>query len=77
MGHVGEGESDLLGLDRLDLDPETRKEVEAARMLARDIINDLEPQHIEGYVSLIMKLEEALERVRREINLKDMLKNVS
>ena len=69
MSHVGNGENDFEDLARLGLDEQTEKAVVEVRILARKIIDRLEPLHIDGYPSLIMILEKCLEETKREARL--------
>ena len=69
MSHVGNGSDDLKGLERMDLDDDVKKAVTQARIEARDIINRLEPQHIDGWPSLIIILEDCLENAKRNAEI--------
>lgn len=66
MSHTGNGENDFEDLVRLGLDEETEKAVVEVRILARKIINRLEPLHMNSYPNLIMILEDCLEEAKRD-----------
>ena len=66
MSHTGNCEQDFEDLLRLNLDEETEKAVIEVRLLARRIIDQLEPLHIDGYPSLIVILENCLETAKME-----------
>lgn len=69
MSAVDSGENDFEDMNRLKLDKEIKEAVVEVRVLARRIINRLEPLHIYGYPSLILILEECLEMAQREERL--------
>lgn len=56
MSHVGNGEHDFEGLEKLE--PATAKIVRQARIQARDIIDRLEPFHIDGWPDLLAKIDD-------------------
>ena len=57
MLHAGNGDNDS---KTLKLSEDIDGIVEQVRIEARDIINRLEPQHIDGWTSLITILEDCL-----------------
>jgi pyrrolidone-carboxylate peptidase len=75
MSHVGNGENDLLGMEKMD--PKMREYVTNVRILAREIIDDLEPFHLITFGDLEGKLKVALERVGQEKSWNRLLEDVA
>lgn len=67
MSHVGNGESDFAGLN--DFSPENSEHARRVRECARNIIDALEPQHIDTYQQLISIMKERLEQAEREYRM--------
>jgi len=68
MSHVGNGEHDFEDMDHF---PEKDKErIKSVRVLAREIIDMLEPRHINTLTELLRILEDAKLIVKAEITLK-------
>ncbi|HEY4520342.1 MAG TPA: hypothetical protein VJJ72_00870 [Candidatus Paceibacterota bacterium] len=68
MSHIGNGENDFEGLDQMT--PEMADWVKEIRILARSIVDNLEPCHISTYQELIDRLQAGIQRVaiKREAN---------
>jgi hypothetical protein len=64
MGHVGNEDNDLIGLENFPAD--VREHITYVRAVAREIIDDIEPIHINTFTVLEEKLLEALQKVRAE-----------
>jgi len=69
MSHVSDGSDDFKDLAGVDLNPEILKVVKQARIEAREIIDRLEPRHIDSWPSLIMVLEECLKNAKRNAKI--------
>lgn len=64
--HVGNGEHDFDGLDE---NSSIDMQIKQARIEARDIIDRLEPFHINGWPELIAVLEDCLENAKRNFHI--------
>ena len=69
MSHVGNGEHDFDGLEKLD--PEIAERIKQVRIEARDIIDRLEPFHINSWPDLLTKLKDSLDTAKRNAELID------
>lgn len=67
MSHVGNGEHDFEDLNHFS--EEDRKHIKNVRILARKIIDMLEPRHINTHARLLYILEEAMQRVKSDSSL--------
>jgi hypothetical protein len=66
MSHVGNGENDLNGMEKMSKEMQSR--IKRVRYTAREIIDTLEPFHINTWTELIFKLEDALQTAKSEKN---------
>ena len=64
MSHVGNGEHDFEDMDHFS--EEDQKYIRGVRGLAREIIDMLEPRHINTHTRLLSILEEAMQRVKND-----------
>lgn len=76
MSHTGNKQDDFTGLEELNLSPDILEHVKQARIEARRIIDRLEPQHIDGWPSLITILEDCLKNAKREVYIRQRTKNL-
>lgn len=73
MTHVDDESHDFEGLDNLGFSKKITDSIKKARMLAREIIDSLEPRHIYGFNSLKIKLEHALLTIDTESKLIEII----
>lgn len=72
MAHIGNGEHDFDNLEASKiLNEETKGRIKQARIEARDIINRLEPVHINGWPDLLTKLDDCRDVAFRNAKLLD------